>query len=117
MRHSEGSRDEFPDLLLGPRGAEHPAPGGEADRQGALEGIRSRTTGGDGASRSRSAGVGRGGAGRPGGLLAWFLRAWSGPQAVSSVRRAHGRRGPHQRRATFANRSVYGAELRNVVRV
>ena len=80
--------------------------------------LRRRTAGGDGASRSRSAGVGRGGARRRGRLRAWFLRAWSGPQAVSSVRRARGRRGPHKRRATFAVRSVVvrSSELRGAGR-
>ena len=58
--------------------------------------LRRRTAGGDGASRSRSAGVGRGGGAKTGVSARWFLRAWSGPQAVSSVRRAQWPAGPSQ---------------------
>ena len=73
--------------------------------------LRRRTAGGDGASRSRSAGVGRGGGAKTGVSARWFLRAWSGPQAVSSVRRAQWPAGPSQE-AGYDCRSVGGgAEL------
>ena len=66
----------------------------------------------DGASRSRSAGVGRGGARRDGSLRARFLRAWSGPQAASSVRRACVPAGPLQE-AGYDFLSICGRSTRS----
>ena len=109
MRHSEGSRDELPEAPPGPRGTDllsrgRPAGAWKLSDRGPLG-----QTGRLGLARPGSAAEGRG----DGRLRARFLRAWSGPQAVSSVRRARGRRGPHKRRATIANRSVRSQELRD----
>ena len=105
MRHSEGSRDELPEAVSGSPSARNVSHGCEADRRGpwkrSVRGLLGET-GRLGLARPGSAAEGRG----DGCLLAWFLRAWSGPQAVSNVRRARGRRGPHKRRATIAIRSV-----------
>ena len=89
----------------GPRGADHPA------EAGPTVGVLVPPSEDDWGRRGVSVSLGRGRprrcakAGLPPSVV---LRAWSGPQAVSSVRRARGRRGPHKRRATFAVRSVVG---------
>ena len=95
MRHSEGSRDELPEAPPGPRGADLLAREGARPTVGGQVALRRGTTVADGASRSRSAGVGRGGAGRRVSPRV-ILRAWSGPQAVSSVRRSTWPAGPSQ---------------------
>ena len=87
MRHSEGSRDELPEAVSGSPSARIVPHGCEADRRGpwkrSVRGLLGET-GRLGLARPGSAAEGRG----DGRLLAWFLRAWSGPQAVSSVRRS-----------------------------
>ena len=77
---------------------------------GAARAVRGRATGTDGASRSRSAGVGHGGARRSSGEPPRVgpPRSRRARSAASSVRQIHTRcrRGPCQRRASSAIRSV-----------
>ena len=88
---------------------QHRVPRGEADGGREPGAVRGRTTMADGASRSRSAGGGRGGGsekGTPCPLRAQIPPRLVGPAGCKQRPPDECRRGPCKRRATISNRSV-----------